>query len=197
MRPTIVIVLPHLGDSPERKEGLEKCLKSVEGLDWPIDDLELLVVEGDGTVPEKVRWAVDNSKGEIICYAANDMTFEPDTLKEAVDCMDRHAMGLVSFNSGPVYPDEGNICEHFIIRRDILPKIGGEVFYTKMKHCGVDNLLWAQCSKLGLAMRCDTARVTHNHFTKADGMKYDDVYRKGWQHAEDDRKILAEELAKI
>jgi len=194
---SVVIIVPHLGDTPARKEGLERCLKSVKWLDWPIDELELVVVDGPETVPEKLKWGVENSNEDIICYAANDMEFEPDSIKEAVRCMERTGKRLVAFNSGIVYPDEGNICEHFIINRSLIPLIGGEIFCTRMRHCGVDNLLWAKCMKLNEAIRCETAVIKHRHFTKADGMKYDEVYKKGWKHVEDDRKILAEELAKL
>jgi len=150
-------------------------------------------MKGPGTVPEKMKSAVERTSNEIICYAANDMEFTPDSLKEAVSCLDKWS--LVSFNTGILIPDKGNICEHFIIKRSFIPAIGGEIFDTRLTHVGVDNLLWAKASKLGEAGRCETAIVKHHHFSR--GGKMDEVYEKGWKNKDQDRAKLKQLLKTV
>lgn len=183
--PTLSFLVPTLG----RPEGLQRCLDSIKALNYPQELISVHVLDGEGTVPEKVSKGVNESQGEWICYLANDTEIEPDALMIALLARDKNENRFVGFNSGN--PNEN---EHFIIKRDIIDSIG-EVFCTRMKHCGVDNLLWAKCSKLGEAMHCDQAIVKHNHFTQ--GAEFDEIYQKGWANVEEDRKILKEELAKL
>ena len=183
--PLVSIIIPTLG----RPVGLQRCIDSIQRLNYPRHRVETIVVEGPETVPEKVKRGLELSHGNLIVYAANDMEFTPDSLWLAVDASKKH--GLVSFASGPLYPDNGNICEHFLIRRDMIEKVG-EIFSTRFHHVGCDNLLWAKCSALGEAYRCEPARVIHHHFTA--GAEMDDVYQKGWSKVEEDREILREEL---
>ena len=184
--PIVSIIIPTLG----RAEGLEKCIESIKQSKYPQHRLQVIVVDGQETVPCKVANTLKDCTGNLIIYAANDMTFHPDAILNAVEASKKH--GLVAFSSGELYPDNGNICEHFLIRRDIIPKINGQIFDTGFHHVGCDNFLWAQCTKLGEAYRCEDAKVTHNHFTK--GSEMDEVYQKGWSNVERDRKYLADKL---
>ncbi len=186
MVPTVSFIIPQLG----REEGLKKCIDSIKSLNYPQELIEIEVIEGSDTVPQKVKQGVEETSGKYIVYAANDMTFEPDCIINALQCKE----GLVSFNEGPLLPDKGNICTHFMIRRDFIPLID-EIFCTRMRHCGVDNLLWAKAKKLGEAVWCEEAKINHNHFSKT-GVT-DEIYDKGWRHAEEDRRILEEEFKKI
>ncbi len=187
--PMVSIIIPQLG----RPEGLERCQKSISELNYPKKKLEVIVIEGEETVPEKLRKGLKMAHGDVICYAANDMEFTPDAMIRAVEMSRRY--GLVSFNAGPVLPDKGNICEHFIIGRDLIERIGGEIFDTRLVHCGVDNLLWAKAEKLSQAHWCEKAVIFHYHFSK--GGKMDPVYEKGWSHRDEDRKKLAELIQTI
>jgi mannosyltransferase OCH1-like enzyme/glycosyltransferase involved in cell wall biosynthesis len=187
--PRVCILLPTLG----RPEGLRMCLESIEGLYYPKHLLRTVVDDGEGTVPQKVnRMAAANPDADCYVYAANDMTFDPWCVYRAVQMS--KAYGLVSFNAGPVYPDEGNICEHFLITRGLCLRLG-EIFSEKFHHVGCDNLLWAMAKALGQAARCEEARIGHRHFSR--GAPLDDVYHKGWSHVEDDRRVLAEELKRL
>ena len=186
--PLVSIIIPTLG----RPNGLQRCIDSIQRLNYPHHRVETIIVDGPDTVPEKVRRGLEQSHGNLIVYAANDMEFTPDSLWLAVDASKKH--GLVAFASGPLYPDRGNICEHFLIRRDMIEKVG-EIFSTRFHHVGCDNLLWAKCSALGEAYRCEEARVLHHHFTA--GAEMDDVYQKGWSKVEEDREILREELKEL
>lgn len=185
--PSISILLPHL----HRQNGLEKCLHSIKNLNYPQKLIEVIVLDGDDSVPLKIKKGVEQSKGEWVVFAANDMVFHSECIINALKCKKR----LVSFNEGELLPDNGNICTHFMIKRDLIPLIGGEIFCTRMNHVGVDNLLWAKCEKLGEAHYCKEAKITHHHFSK--GAPFDSVYEKGWKNVEQDRQILKEELAKL
>lgn len=201
--PTISVILPHLSEVDgvkleHREAGLKRCLASIEAQNYPQDLIDVQVIDGEGTVPEKVKHGVGQTKGDYIIYAANDMEFAPDAFRLAVmesECQDK---ALVSFNEGPVYPDEGNICTHFLIRRDFIPKLErSEIFDTRYFHLGVDNILWARAKKLGQAYHSERAKITHNHFTK--GSEFDSVYAKAWnsERVKHDRDLLAQDLKEL
>lgn len=187
--PKISVVLPTLG----RPAGLKRCLDSIKNLNYPENLIELIVLEDDPRigVPFRVKQGVARSTGEYIVFASNDIEFTPDSFMLAY----LKNKGLVAFNNGFVLPDEGNICEHFMIRKDLIPKIGGEIFDTAFHHVGVDNLLWAKCKKLGEAVRADDAIVKHYHFSK--GGKMDEVYDEGWRKSKSDRKLLKKKLQEL
>lgn len=187
--PKISFIIPHLN----REDGLRKCLESIDNLNYPQELIEISVIGGDETVPEKMKKGVAETTGEYCCYAANDMTFSPDCVINAVKASQTFNKGLVSFNEGELLPDEGNICTHFIIRRDLIDKIGGEIFDCRMIHAGVDNLLWHKCKSLNEALYCKEAIIIHKHYSK--GFVMDEVYRKGWSHADADRALLPQLIA--
>ncbi len=184
--PIVSILIPTLG----REEGLKKCLDSIDKLYYPKHLIDVLIAEGEGTVPVKTNKLMKWARGDVFVYAANDMEFTPYSLYRAIKASEGH--GLVAFNSGLVLPDEGNICEHFIIWKDTVDKIGGKIFSEKFHHVGCDNLLWAQCKRIGEASRCEEAKIIHNHFSV--GRTMDSIYQKGWSKVGEDRAILAEEL---
>jgi glycosyltransferase involved in cell wall biosynthesis/SAM-dependent methyltransferase len=187
--PKVSFLLPTLG----REEGLKRCLKSIDNLYYPKHLIEVLVDSGEGTVPVKVNRLFAKATGDVMVFAANDIEFTSYSLYKAVKMTDKH--GLVAFNTGIVYLDKGNICEHFLIWRDTIKKIGGEIFSEKFHHVGCDNLLWAKCEAIGEAFRCEEAEVIHHHFTKGNPM--DEVYSEGWSHVNEDRATLLEELERI
>lgn len=194
--PTISIIIPHLDTKDgKRQKGLEDCIESIKNSTYPATLIEILVVKGDETVPEKIKRGVEKTTGDYIVFAANDMTFEPYALKNAVEASIKNSKALVSFNEGAVFPDKGNICTHFIIKRDFIPFIGGEIFSTELTHVGVDNLLWAKASKQDQAMWCESAKISHKHFSKV--YQFDEVYSKGWINASEDRKKLEDLLTKV
>lgn len=190
--PKISFVLPTMGNRPE---GLERCLNSIKLLNYPQDKIEVLVekdsVENRIGVPQLVKNGVEKSTGEWIVFASDDTEFTPESIKEALKV---GAGGFVSFNTGKLSFDGGNRCEHFMIRKDIIAKIG-EVFDTEFWHLGCDNLLAAKMDKLGIFKRCEEAVVIHHHFTK--GATMDSTYNIGWSHVESDRGLLKKKLAEL
>jgi len=189
--PKISFVIPTLG----REEGLKLCLDSIAALNYPKDNVEVIVkqdsFENRTGVPKLLKQGVEESTGEWVVFASNDTEFSPDSIREALK---EGELGYVAFNTGEVYPDEGNINEHFMIRKDIIEKIG-EVFDTDFYHVGVDNLLLAKMRKLGVFKRADKAIVKHKHF--AQGAEMDETYKLGWSKVEEDRKLLAKKLLNL
>jgi len=192
--PTVSILVPTLG----RPEGLKRCLDSIEILNYPKNLIEVWFREDEPRlgVPKRVRQGVEETRGEYLVFAANDTEFEPDTVLRAVMASRKEKKRLVAFNTGELYPDKGNICEHFLIKRDLLPEIGGDIFDTEFHHVGVDNLLWAKCEVLGEATRCEEAKLKHHHFTRSP-VKMDEVYELGYSKADQDRQLLKNKLAKL
>ena len=193
--PKVSIVLPTMG----RPEGLAKALASIEGLNYPKELIETIVIEDEPRqgVPKRVNEGVARSTGNVICFASNDIEFTPDSLILAIIHGFNTRPGLVAFNTGPVSEDEGNICEHFIIWKDFIPSLDkGQLFDEDFHHVGVDNYLWAQMKKAGFAVRADNAIVRHNHFSKPEG-KTDEVYNLGWSKVDEDRAILKQKLDKL
>lgn len=191
--PKITFIIPTLG----REEGLMRCLKSIEGLNYPENLVEVIVKQDSYDnrtgVPKLVKQGVEESTGEWVVFASNDTEFTPESINEALKVGEK---GYVAFNTGEVSPDEGNINEHFMIRKDIIKKIG-EVFDTDFYHVGVDNLLLAKMRKLGVFVRAQNAIVKHYHFTR--GAEMDETYKLGWnkEMVEADRKLLTKKLSEL
>ena len=198
--PMITFVIPTLG----RPEGLKRCVDSIKALDYPQNLIEIIVKEDSFEnrvgVPKLLKQGVAESKGEWIVSASNDTEFTPKSIIEALLSAPD---GFVSFNTGDLYPDESNQCEHFMIRKDIIAKIG-EIFDTDFFHCGCDNLLWAKMKKLGIAKRCEKAIVKHYHFAQTGRANVDfkklvsdPVYELAYSHIEEDRALLKKKLAEL
>lgn len=189
--PKMTFVIPTL----DRPEGLKRCVDSIKALNYPQDRIEIIIkedsVENRIGVPKLVKQGYEESTGDWIVFASNDTEFTPDSINEALWEGDQ---GYVAFNTGLILPDEGNINEHFMIRRDIVEKIG-EIFDTDFWHVGCDNLLLAKMKKLGIFKRADKAVVKHHHFTK--GATMDKTYQLGWSHVEEDRALLKKKLAEL
>lgn len=198
--PKVTFVIPHMGQSERRIQGLQKCLDSIDELNYPKELIEKIVLvdtlEDRQGVPKRVKEGVEKSTGDVIVYASNDTVFTKNSLIQAVLISFLEGWGLVAFNTGEVSPDEGNICEHFLIWKWVIAKIGGEIFDTEFHHVGVDNLLWAKCQKLQVATRCDDAVVIHDHFARTGG-PMDDVYTLGWSEKEHDRELLKQKLEQL
>lgn len=189
--PVVHIIIPHINGT--RKEGLKRCHDSIRKLLYPKKLISVSIVHGDETVPIKVNHSVkENPVSDYYCFAANDMTFDVNSIRIAIKESISLNKGLVSFNEGPLLPDNGNICTHFIISRKLVEEIGGQIFDERFSHVGCDNDLWNKCSKLNQAHHSTEAKITHNHFSK--GFPMDEVYEKGWKNVEKDRALLKEIL---
>lgn len=194
--PKVSFVIPTLG----RSEGLARCVESIKKLNYPEDKVEILVQEDEPRmgVPKRVKELVAKATGDWIVYASNDIEFAPESIMNAFITAKHNKKLFMAFNTGKILPDNGNICEHFMIHKSLIEKLKGEIFDTDFNHVGVDNLLWAKMGKLNHAMRCDRAKVTHYHFS-TNTANFDKTYGLGW-HDESvarDRELLKKKLEEL
>lgn len=190
-QPKISVILPTMGNRPD---GLKRSLDSIKTLDYPQDLIETIVITDNPRLglPTRLKEGVEQSTGDWIVFASDDTEFTPDTIRNVLEEMAEKGKRFASFNSGPILPDEGNICEHFIIRRDLvnrLPK--GEIFDLRLNHLGTDNLLWARLKKMGEEYHSEKGILHHYHFSKPGGNKMDSTYMEAWRH---DRVIKDREM---
>lgn len=197
--PKISFIIPTLG----RPEGLKRCLDSIKALNYPQHLIETIVLEDNPRigVPKRVKEGLEKSTGEYIVYGSNDCEFTSDSIIIAYREMKAGNLLLLSFNTGLVSADNGNINEHFMIKKDYAVAadgLNGEIFDTEFNHLGVDNLLWAKVSKLNRAKRSEDSVVKHYHWSK-EGGKMDEIYNIGWnkEAAEKDRALLKTKLDKL
>lgn len=196
--PTVSFIIPQLG----REEGLKRCIDSIKALNYPQELIDIKVIEGEETVPVKIKKGVEETAGEYIVFAANDLEFDTDDLIKAVTLAD-DTCALVIFNTGA--PNE---CEHFMVRRKVIPLLSNqELFDTRFHHCGCDNWLMHQLKELhkkgpgmdgGPSFQVKYApntKTKHYHFSR--GGQMDSIYQKGWSHVEQDRALLRELMSII
>lgn len=193
--PKISIIAPTLW----RIEGVERLKQSIDSLNYPKELIEVIIEEDTELigVPKMVKRLYEKSTGEYIVYAANDMEFHSDSLIISIMEIQRYDRDvwrtLLAFNSWELYPDQGNICEHFIIERYFIDEyLNGEIFDIDFHHVWVDNLLWTKACKYGIAERSENAIVIHNHFSRTWVM--DEIYTLAYSHAEKDRALLANKI---
>ena len=190
--PKVSFVLPTMGARPD---GLKRCLDSINNLKYPKNKIEIIVKYDDINniigVPKLVKQGVEESTGEWVVFIADDTELTPQSLLEALKI---GKDGFVSFNTGELLPDGGNRCEHFMIRKDVIVKIG-DIFDTDFHHVGCDNLLAAKMDKLGVFVRTEKAVVKHHHFST--GGKMDKTYEVAWSHVEEDRELLKKKLSEL
>ena len=186
--PKVTVILPSLG----RPEGLERCLESIRRQNYPAEKIETLVLDDTPRigVPKRVAEGLLKSTGDVIVFASNDIEFHPDAIILAV--LKSKEKALVAMDAGN--PEE---CEHFLIRKDLIPRIGGEIFDTEFNHVGVDNLLMAKAKKLNEFGRCE-GKVNHFHFSNGKA-EFDEVYAIGWKEemVKKDRELLKRKLAEL
>lgn len=217
--PKLSFVIPTMG----RPEGLKRCIDSIKALNYPQEKVEIIVIyddkksdfegesykdgekdliilanNGRSGVPLSLKKGVEKSTGDWIVYASNDIEFHPNSIMCALKTAMDNNKSFMAFNTGVVSEDEGNICEHFMIHKKLIPMIGGEIFDTEFNHVGVDNLLWAKLKKIRQAMRCERAIVAHKHFSKT-GEEMDSVSKIGWneESVKEDRELLAKKLLEL
>lgn len=192
--PKITIIVPTLW----RPEWLERLKRSIDSLNYPKELIETFIIKDEPRigVPKRVKEWYLQADWEYIVYMANDTEFYSDTLIIWVMEMEKDNLAILSFNAWSLYPDKGNICEHFMISdMFVCNHLDNEIFDTDFHHVGVDNLLWAKANKYWISKRSENAKIIHNHFSKTWVM--DDVYTLAYLRAEEDRELLAKKLIEL
>lgn len=218
--PTVTFVIPTM----KRPEGLKRCVDSIAKLNYPAEKVDIVIMHDNEPVntdllamknvqsfsllpderqgvPKNFKEGVARAMGDWVVYASNDTEFTPESLIIALKTAQDNAKQFMAFNSqgeNGVLADEGNICEHFMIHRELINKLKGEIFDTEFYHVGVDNLLWARMKKWGQAMWCKRAVVNHFHFSQTQ-QPQDEVAKLAWKEeaVKHDRELLVKKLAAL
>jgi glycosyltransferase involved in cell wall biosynthesis len=178
--PQITVLIPHIAGT--REEGLQKCITSVLNQNYPQELIDIKVISGNDTVPNKVKRGIKDISTNIVVFAANDLQFSQNDFIQAYLKI-KEGYKLAAFNTG--VPE----CEHFMINTEILDILtNNEIFDTRFHHVGCDNWLWTQVYREGLATIVEYSNTIHNHFSR--GGQLDAVYEKGWANVEQDRELL-------
>jgi glycosyltransferase involved in cell wall biosynthesis len=185
--PKISVILPHIEGT--REEGLQRCIDSIKMQNYPQDKIELKIILGDETVPQKVKKGVAETDGYYIVFASNDVEFDKDDFIKAFIDSCNNSKNLIVFDTG-VRNEHGYICEHFMIYRGALDYLeNGEIFDTRFNHVGCDDYLWHQMNKIDEAMISTRTKTKHYHFSRTNS-QFDLTYEKGWSNVENDRELL-------
>lgn len=186
--PDVVVILPTVKDS--RPEGLQNCIDSIKKQTYPQDKIRIVVMDGSGTVPQKVNKAVSASREPLIVYAADDMEFSENDFIHAYRAM-RGSISLSVFDTG-VRNDSGYICEHFMADRDAVLSVvhKGQLFFEGFNHVGCDDFLWLQCDQIGYAVIAPGTKTKHHHWSR--GGVRDAVTDIAWndEKVQTDRALL-------
>jgi glycosyltransferase involved in cell wall biosynthesis len=182
--PKIVVLLPHIAGT--REEGLKLALESIASQNYPQELIEVKILEGDDTVPQKVKRGVEecDKQNDYVVFAADDVQFSPNDFIQAYLQLNKgDGYFLCAFNTGI------KECEHFMFILEGLDFLSnGEIFDTRFHHVGCDNWLWEQMDELSFATRAHLTNTKHNHFSR--GGQMDAVYEKGWDKTQQDRDLL-------
>ena len=193
--PQVDILIPTL----DRPAGLKRLMDSIAKLHYPAHKL-VVVVEEDSPrigVPKRVKALYKQTDSEYVVYAANDTEFLPNSIIMAMIEMLEGKLDLLAFNTGELYPDKGNICEHFMVRRAFVEKrLDGEIFDTEFFHAGCDNFLWAKANRYGKCARSEYAIMKHDHFSR-NGKLMDEISTLAYSELPRDRALLAQKLAQL
>ena len=185
--PKISVLIPHIVAT--REEGLRKCVDSIKNQSYPQDKIEIKILLGDESVPNKVKQGVEDTDGDLIIFASNDIEFDKDDFMKAYLDHKETSKELIVFDTG-VRNENGYICEHFMISRNALTYLtNGEIFDTRFHHIGCDDYLWHQMSMVAESMISTRTKTKHFHFSRTDA-PFDDTYQKGWKNIEQDRELL-------
>jgi len=208
--PFVSIIIPTIG----RKKKLKRLLDSIrdnagyqnyevivahDGEDWHglgfYGDALIFRNEKRLGVPETLKRAVQQTKGELIMFLGNDCVAKADFLKNAVEKMKTFPLrdGLVGLNDGYW---KGEMATHWLASKKLLRLLEGEFFHTGYHHVGCDNELTQRCKKMGKYVWAENAEVYHDHPIqngiggKGFKGKEDRVYKLGRKHEKEDRALL-------
>lgn len=133
----------------------------------------------------KANEMMKSAAGDWIIYASDKAEFTTNSLMTAFKTAMDNRKFFMAFNTGSVEAG-ADVCEHFMIHKRLLPKIGDRLFDAEFKETGYTDLLWEQMSRMNQAMRCERAIVRRYSDDTPGG--------KGSEIAEKDRELLALKL---
>lgn len=193
--PLISIIVPTV-----RKKGYERLIKSIEA-NTVYPKWEIIKKSGDATgAIQKLNQGVEEAKGELIVYLADDTEVRLGWLTQAFVCFKEEFRdkGLVILNDGYW---EGQMANHFLCSKNIREELDGEIWHSGYHHWGVDNELHGRLKQKNLVEYCEQAKIVHHHFcTQTRGIEaapMDEVYQKVLKWQERDRRLLYRRQRKL
>lgn len=192
--PLISIVVPTC-----RPEGFKRLESSIKALTvYP--RYEIIEMAGEGTAIQKFNEGVKKAKGEYIVFMADDTEATLGWLTKAyVHMMEKlNGRGCVIFNDGYW---SGQLCNHFLISKDMVDELGGEIWHSGYNHNNCDVELHCRLSKKKLVSFCPDAKIVHHHnYCTTPGAakdKKDEWNIKVDQWADEDRMTLIRRLDEL
>ena len=193
--PLISIIVPTV-----RPEGYERLVRSImQNTSYP--NYEIVKMAGEGTAIEKFNKGVEQAKGELIMFLADDTEVMPCCIDQAfVHLMEKlNGRGLVILN------EEGwkdRIAHHFLCSKNIREELlDNEIFWHGYFHCGADGELSERLKKKNLISYCENANLIHYHYALAtrgvEPNKKDEWYNLVDEHRKEDEALLVERLKLI
>ena len=193
--PLISIVVPTV-----RPEGYERLIRSIVA-NTVYQHYEIIKLKGEEkSAIEKFNQGVEEAKGELIVYLADDCEVEFGWLTQAFVCFKENFRdrGLVIFNDN-YWQDR--IAHHFLCSKNLKEELGGEIWHSGYRHLGADNELFGRLHNKKLIEYCEFARIKHHHYsTPSRGLSkvaMDKYYDKIEKHRVEDEKLLAERSKKF
>jgi glycosyltransferase involved in cell wall biosynthesis len=160
----VSIIIPHI-KSDKRDTKLERLLKLIKE-NSGYNNYEV-IVENDNFPPNNLgapktfNNGYQKATGGIISFLGDDCIPQKNFLKQAVyDLVFNFSdlSGLVSFNDEFWY---GEVANHWLAGKSLLPFVGGYFFYPEYKHTGCDSELTQMARKNGKYFFSEGAVVHH------------------------------------
>lgn len=186
-QPLISIVVPTV-----RPDGYKRLVRSIEA-STVYPDYELVKMSGEGSAIEKFNAGVEEARGELIVYVADDCEANPGWLTQAFVCFKENfrGKGLVILSDDYW---QGRMANHFLCSKNLRDELGGSIWHPGYHHWGVDNELHGRLKQKNLIEFCPNAKIIHHHpDTPTRGTlagKRDKFYNSIIPHIEADRELL-------
>jgi glycosyltransferase involved in cell wall biosynthesis len=185
--PKISVLIPHIIATKE--EGLKRCVNSIRNQSYPQEKIEIKILLGEDSVPNKVAKGVSETDGGLIVFASNDIEFDKDDFMKAYLDHKQTTSELIVFNTGIKNEDE-YICECFMISRNALSYLSnGQIFDTRFQHYGCNDYLWHQMNMVAESYICIRTKTKYFNIPKTD-IHLNGICQKEAEYIEQDRELL-------
>jgi hypothetical protein len=207
----ISLLLPTTG----RPDMAEQCVRQIRDTTDGHDVEIIAAVDADTTTRDRLTPLVDQllysdtyrgcstawndalaaSAGDPVVFAADDLTWEPGWLDEALKTLARFpdGWGLVGFNDGHWGPE---LSTHYLMsRKFIIDVLGGRVAWDFYPHSFNDAEVNERAKRADRYAWCETAYVRHAHWIFGDRPQDDTDRRKLDEHSAAERTFNERQAA--
>ena len=151
----VTVILPFI-----RPDRAQLCINALE--DQPCYIIAQQDKERIGC-PKMVNKLAARAETPYICFLGDDTIPQPCMIEEVLKSASKSfpdGVGLVCLNDGV---HAGRLATHFLIHRDMIAMLGGELFCEEYKHNFCDLELTERCRAMGRYLYAPLAKLTHNH----------------------------------